>query len=267
MLLLLDVGNTRIKWAVLKHDGVASKNTTLGHWLDHGSVPHHAIDELGKTWREHAHVPAMDIARVVISNVAGKTVREKLSAMLQHNLGGTVVPEWFASTLQLAGVRNTYAAPEQLGCDRFATMIAARALFPQRSLIVATCGTATTIDALTAQGEFVGGMILPGLGLMAESLAQNTAQLPNANVSDLKNLTPLPSHAFADNTKAAIQSGCLMAQAGAIERAVAQHGVAMQAPVLCILSGGAASYIAPYLSVKHQIVENLVLIGLQVAVD
>ena len=263
MLLLLDVGNTRIKWAMLKHDGVASKNTTLGHWLAHGSVTHYAMDELEKAWQEYTHT----ITRAVISNVANKTMREKLSATLQHCFGETVALEWFVSTSQLAGVRNTYAYPEQLGCDRFATMIAVRALFPERSLIVVTCGTATTIDALTAQGEFLGGMILPGLGLMAESLAQNTAQLPNANVTDLKNLIPLPSHAFADNTKAAIQSGCLMAQAGAIERAVAQHGTVMQAPVLCILSGGAARYIAPYLSVQHQIIENLVLIGLQVAIN
>lgn len=258
MLLLLDVGNTRIKWAILENDGDALKTTTPAHWLAHGSVSHQAIDELEKAWQGHV------ISRIVISNVAGNVVREKLQAMLLHLFSEKVSSEWFTSKSQLAGVRNTYAVPEQLGCDRFATMIAAHALFPQHPLIIATCGTATTIDALTAQGEFVGGMILPGLGVMAASLAHNTAQLPN--VADLSNLVLPPSHTFADNTKAAIQSGCLAAQAGAIERAVTQHVMAMQAPVLCILSGGAASYIAPYLSVQHQIAENLVLIGLQVAV-
>ncbi len=262
MLLLLDVGNTRIKWAVLEHEvfnSDALKTTMPGHWLAHGSVPHQAMDTLQKVWQEHAHV----ISRIVISNVAGKVVREKLQAMLLHLFGEKVSLEWFASTSQLAGVRNTYANPAQLGCDRFATMIAAHALFPQHPLVIATCGTATTIDALTAQGEFVGGMILPGLGLMAISLAKNTAQLPN--VAELSDLALLPSHTFADNTQAAIQAGCLAAQAGAIERAVTQHVIAMQEPVLCILSGGAATYIAPYLSVQHQVVENLVLIGLQVA--
>ena len=260
MLLLLDVGNTRIKWAVLERDVLGSdtlKMTTPGEWLAYGSVSHQSIAELNTAWQQYA------ISRVVIANVAGKAMREKLQAMLLHLFGGKASLKWFVARPELAGVRNAYAIPEQLGCDRFATMIAAHTLFPQHPLVIATCGTATTIDALTAQGTFVGGMILPGLGLMAASLAHNTAQLPN--VADVKDLLSLSLPTFADNTKAAIQSGCLAAQAGAIERAVAQHAMAMQAPVLCILSGGAARYIAPYLSVQHHIVENLVLIGLQVA--
>src|SRR5438552_2277587 len=74
--------------------------------------------------------------------------------------------------------RSAPCNPAQLGCDRFASLIGAHALFPGQPLIVATCGTATTVDALSADGLFLGGMILPGLGLMASSLARNTAQLP-----------------------------------------------------------------------------------------
>ena len=117
--------------------------------------------------------------------------------------------------------------------------------------MVATCGTATTIDAVSADGRFVGGMILPGLALMAGALASNTAQLPQA----LPSATPPPL--FADNTHDAIVSGCLSAQAGAIERAVASHGAAA-----CIVSGGAAPYIVPALKFAYRVVDNIVLVGL-----
>jgi type III pantothenate kinase len=119
---------------------------------------------------------------------------------------------------------------------------------------VATCGTATTIDAISAQGDFLGGMILPGLKLMAASLARDTAQLPQAAPG--ASVPPL----FADNTNDAIVSGCVSAQAGAIERAVAAHKA--QA---CIVSGGAAPYIAPALNVPHRMADNIVLTGLHAA--
>jgi type III pantothenate kinase len=155
---------------------------------------------------------------------------------------------------QQAGVRNGYRNPFQLGCDRFAAAIGARALEPGKALVVATCGTATTIDALSADGVFLGGMILPGLGLMASSLARNTAQLPHIAAG-----VAVPA-GFADNTDDAILSGCLSAQAGAIERAVGLLGAG-----LCILSGGAASFIAPALSAPHRMVDNIVLVGLHAA--
>jgi type III pantothenate kinase len=124
--------------------------------------------------------------------------------------------------------------------------------------VVATCGTATTIDAVSVDGDFIGGMILPGLGLMASSLAKNTAQLPEVALH-ISSLQP-----FADHTDAAIVSGCLAAQAGAIERAVAAHAqMHPEAGVSCILAGGAADLVAPHLSIAHQRVDNLVLVGLQ----
>ena len=165
---------------------------------------------------------------------------------------------WFASVARLDGVRNGYHDPASLGCDRFAALIGARRLRPDQRAIVATCGTATTVDALDAQGNFIGGMILPGLGLMAASLAQRTAQLPQIAAATIG-----PAGAtrlFADNTQDAIYSGCLAAQAGAIERAVIAHGDAH-----CLLSGGAAAWIAPYLSIPFTLVDNLVLIGLHAA--
>jgi type III pantothenate kinase len=240
MLLLIDAGNTRVKWAL------AAADAPPGHWLETGAVVHADLGQLAASWQHRA------ITRAIVSNVAGAAVR----AQLQQMLPATPI-EWFASVDQLAGVRNGYRNRSQLGCDRFAAAIGARALEPGKALVVATCGTATTIDALTADGVFLGGMILPGLGLMAASLARNTAQLPH--------IAPGASAAagFADNTDDAILSGCLSAQAGAIERAIGLLGAG-----LCMLSGGAAPYIAPLLSARSytaRMVDNIVLVGLHAA--
>ena len=123
--------------------------------------------------------------------------------------------------------------------------------------MVATCGTATTIDAVNLEGDFIGGMILPGLALMAAALARNTAQLPQIAASGASNTA---AAGFADNTEDAILSGCLSAQAGAIERACGLLG-----PSLCVLSGGAARYIAQALSTPYRMIDNIVLVGLHAA--
>lgn len=237
MLLLVDAGNTRVKWAL------ADAAAPAGQWLAHGAVAHAGLDTLHGDWQGHA------VTRAVVSNVAGPDLRARLEALLP-----TKNVEWFASSAHRAGVSNHYRNPAQLGCDRFAAAIGARLLAPGRALVVATCGTATTVDALTAEGAFIGGMILPGLGLMASSLARNTAQLPQVGPGEA------PPPLFADNTADAIISGCLSAQAGAIERAVAWHRAD-----LCIVSGGAAQYVAPSLKIAHRIADNIVLAGLHAA--
>lgn len=252
MLLLVDAGNTRIKWALIDR---AAPPPALGGWHASGSVARTDATQLVEVWR------SLKIGRVLISNVAGPGLRDELEQALLRSLGTKPVAlEWFASTATLGSVRSNYLNPAQLGSDRFAAVIGAHALFPQRPLLVATCGTATTLDAVTADGTFVGGMILPGLGLMAASLAKNTAQLPQVA------LHLSPAQPFADHTDAAIVSGCLAAQAGAIERAYAAHAAMHpEAAISCILAGGAADLIAPHLTIACERVDNLVLIGLQTA--
>ncbi|WP_136413555.1 type III pantothenate kinase [Herbaspirillum sp. ST 5-3] len=248
MLLLIDAGNTRVKWALVPNSARGAKE--LGRWTECGMVEHAQLKLLCEAWR------GQKVVRVLISNVAGQNMRAALEQTLLGAFGMHPVPvEWFSSSESMAGVQNNYRNPQQLGCDRFASAIGAHALFPGQALIVATCGTATTVDAITAEGVFLGGMILPGLGLMASSLAKNTAQLPQV-AQDLDIAEP-----FADHTDAAIVSGCLAAQTGAIERAVGAHERRHGAGQ-CILSGGAAALIAPHLTVPHVQVDNLVLIGL-----
>lgn len=247
MLLLIDAGNTRVKWALTE----PSASGSLGKWDAAGSVPHEGVPSLQHAW---SNVP---ITRVLIANVAGAPLRSALQTVIDLALDRTVPVEWFVSSAERGGVHNHYRNPAQLGCDRFAAAIGAQALYPGKPLIVATCGTATTIDAVSADGAFVGGMILPGIGLMTASLAKHTAQLPQVE------LHANPAYPFADHTDAAIISGCLAAQAGAIERAVTALRSGTNNAVTCILAGGAADLIAPQLSITYERIDNLVLIGLQ----
>lgn len=234
MLLLIDAGNTRIKWAL------AEPGAAIGQWIASGAVTHAELNHLPASWQTRR------ITRAIVANVAGSRLRDQLQLMIP-----TKAIAWFGARREIDGLRNAYRDPAQLGCDRFAAALGARALEPGKRLIVATCGTATTIDAVSADSVFLGGMILPGLGLMASSLARGTAQLPQVAAP-----RALPS-GFADNTDDAILSGCLAAQVGAIERACALHGA-----TLCVVSGGAAQYIAPQLTLAHRMVDNIVLIGL-----
>lgn len=250
MILLIDAGNTRVKWAL------AETGARPGTWIAHGAVMHADLQQLELHLGDAVADRGVD--RIVIANVAGGALRVQLEYVLQRTFPAMILPEqaieWFASAPALAGVTNGYRNPAQLGCDRFAAAIAGHTLAAGREVVVANCGTATTIDAVTADGVFLGGMILPGLALMASSLARNTAQLPQIAPG-----AKLPA-GFADNTDDAILSGCLAAQGGAIEHAVALHQASD-----CIVSGGAAPFIAPTLKVAHRVVDNVVLIGLHAA--
>ena len=243
-LLLVDAGNTRIKWALAD----ANPAAPLGRWKSSGSVVRGQVESLAEAWA------ALEIGRVLASNVAGPEVRASLENMLAAR---NLAPQWQASRAELAGIRNAYRQPTQLGSDRFCSAIGAHAMFPDQALLVVTCGTATTIDAITADGVFRGGLILPGFGLMAAALARHTAQLPEVEPQSETAL-------FADNTEEAIIAGCMAAQAGAIERAYA--GFMQEHPgeaTLCLISGGAGAAIAAQLAVPHRHVDNLVLPGLQ----
>lgn len=265
MLLLIDAGNTRIKWAMAADDAVVAPNRIAAAWLHAGAVARADWMQLGDIWRLAVDGAADAPLRVLISNVAGAALRDQLQSLLTQLNEQLNAPsnapapqiEWLVSQAALGGIKNNYLQPAQLGCDRFAAAIAAHALFPDQALLVATCGTATTIDAITPDGAFIGGMILPGLGLMATSLALNTAQLPQ--IAAINAAAAL----FADNTEQAIISGCIAAQTGAIERAVRQHRK-QYADVRCILTGGAGAYLTSHLAEPHERLDNLVLIGLHV---
>jgi len=228
MILCLDAGNTRLKFGVLGDDD----------WLLQDVLGYAALDEL------RARLP-QGVSRVVACNVAGEAVRSRIETLAAD----LALPlDWLTGTADACGVRNGYDRPQQLGADRWAALIGARALHAGPAVVV-MAGTATTIDALDGAGQFRGGLILPGLSLMREALARNTADLPHA----AGRYRTAPT-----NTDDAIVSGAIHATLGAIERMQATLGK----DALCLLSGGSAAELAPHLMPAHRLIGNLVLEGL-----
>jgi type III pantothenate kinase len=226
MILCLDCGNTRLKWGL--RDGTG--------WAGQGALALAQLDSL-----------AVRAERVVACNVAGERAAAAIES-LAARLGAPL--QWVRAQATRGGVVNGYEHPEQLGADRWAALIGARALHAGPALVVMS-GTATTVDVLAADGVFPGGLILPGLALMRDSLARGTADLPTT-AGDFR---PLPRNTFD-----AMASGCLNATLGAIERMF--RAIADRPGALCLLSGGAAPTLAPHLALPHRVVDNLVLEGL-----
>lgn len=232
MRLLIDAGNTRIKWAI----------TNGGNWLDRGVLSHDRIDALEPITLAHDRLRG-----VLGTNVAGDAVAQRIAAALAP---AGLQATWLRPSERRCGVINLYETPSQLGADRWAALIGARARHKGPCLVV-SAGTATTIDLLLADGRFAGGLILPGEYLMRKALSRDTAQLPLAEGE---------AREEPRNTIDAIVTGCLYAQAGAIERMYRR--IASQADALCLLAGGAAARIQPLLEFPCQLTEDLVLQGL-----
>jgi len=230
MILAIDCGNTRLKWGV--HDGDA--------WRETGSVPVANIGRLVTAWKRMA-APE----KIVVSDVAGAAARRRLDDILSR---WSIAPIQVKPKSRQCGVTNNYREPARLGADRWAALIGARALVRGPCLVV-NAGTAATADILKRDGTFSGGVIIPGLDLMKRSLARNTARLPFAEGR---------FSAEPRSTADAIETGCLLAQAGAVERLFAT----LKPGAVCVLSGGAASRLATQLRIPVRLVDNLVLEGL-----
>ena len=234
MNLVIDAGNSRVKWGW--HDGRRWVNIAAVSLIEFAASSDH-INPFSITHENPA--------RIVISNVAGEGAHQLLvnwTSIFDAN------PLWLKGEAERCGVRNAYERPEQLGPDRWAALIAARALHAKACLVV-NAGTATTVDMLSAEGEFLGGLILPGIELMRFVLHDHTGRLPIQEGE----FVPLPR-----NTIDAIETGCRHAQAGAVERMYR----AMGSPGTCLVSGGGGQALIERLDVPCRYVENLVLEGL-----
>lgn len=230
MRLLIDAGNTRIKWALAEGS----------HWLRSGVIETGTPQALAQQLAGLANVQ-----EICASNVAGEAVAREICAL---KLGPHGAPKFLLATASCAGVHNAYARPAQLGSDRWAALIAAWRI-AQRACLVVNAGTATTIDSLRADGTFVGGLILPGIVLMQRSLTDQTQlSVESGRYAE-----------FPDNTADALFSGAIQATCGAIAR---QHDLLEEADAPVLLSGGAATLLRPHLQLPVRLVDNLVLQGL-----
>jgi len=243
--LLIDIGNTFLKWGRYEA-GAPAGMPAANACSSYGRVLLDEVATLSAPWSAH---PSPE--NILISNVAGTRVRTPLLRAFE-TWADAPQPQWIASQPEQCGVRNGYLNPAQLGSDRWAALIGARALFGPRATLIAICGTATTIDLLSADGEFVGGVIMPGLGLMQRVLHEQTAALPDAQGEYLD---------YPKQTVDAISTGCVHAQAGAVERLYHLHRRAHPDLVL-VISGGAARTLGPRLTIEFRYHGNLVLEGL-----
>lgn len=213
-ILAVDAGNSRVKWAL--HDGL--------DFASEGACSHDKLNSLDHDWAALAQPDA-----VIIANVAGHAVGDQLR---QSCTRWKLVPEWVEGRAQQCGVTSRYREPDQLGPDRWAALIGAHN-FSKANCIVVCAGTATTIDALTDKGVFLGGMILPGYELMHSLLNRNTARLGPERGESV---------AFPRSTSDAITSGAIRATCGAIRCMFREMQHAGYTDVSVIATGGAARY-------------------------
>jgi type III pantothenate kinase len=242
--LAIDVGNTRLKWAQY---AAPRPGATL---LRHGAVFLETIDSLAEAEWEALPAPGSMLGCVVAGDGVKRRVEEQLEIW-------DIEPRWVVSSAHACGVTNSYDHPSRLGVDRWVALIGARhrvlAHGPARPALVVMVGTAVTVDALDATGRFLGGLILPGFGLMLRALEMGTAGLkaPTGEAVD-----------FPTNTSDALMSGGSDAIAGAIERMqrkLLRHTA--QEPML-IMTGGAAVKLAPIVDLPFETVDTLIFEGL-----
>jgi type III pantothenate kinase len=244
--LALDIGNTRLKWALY------ASPLPGADLLAHGAEFLENIDKLADgVWAKLAQ-PQHILGCVVAGDAIKRRVEEQLELW-------DITPQWVVASDHEAGLTNGYDHPSRLGADRWVAMIGAyHRMLNQgvpRPMVVVMVGTAVTVEAIAQDGRFLGGFILPGHGIMLRALESGTAGLhvPTGEVC------PFPT-----NTSDALTSGGTYAIAGAVECMV-QHvrGQCGQEP-LCIMTGGAGWKMAPSMTRPFDLVDNLIFDGLLV---
>lgn len=234
MILLLDLGNSRIKWSLAEQ----------GQLMVSGAAAD--VGELALSW-----VGQVRPERALGCCVANEQIRRAVEAEVAHRW--SLVIDWLQPVATQMGVRNHYATPASLGADRWAALLGARACFPAVPLVVVSAGTALVVDALTLDGDYLGGMILPGYQMMKSALAEGTAQLPLSSGNFVL---------FPENTADAIETGVLSAMIGAIQTMLNRLAGAGQIGIRIVLSGGNAQMLAILLGSQALVVDNLALLGL-----
>ena len=242
--LAIDIGNTRLKWAVY---AAAQPGAALLH---QGAVFLETIDELAEGDWLALKPPTAMLGCVVAGDAVRRRVEEQMDLW-------DVDPHWVVPTANEAGLSNGYDHPTRLGADRWVALAGARWHLlqrgQQRPALVVMVGTCVTVDALDAGGRFLGGLILPGFGLMQRALEIGTAGLkvPTGEVVD-----------FPTNTSDALMSGGSNAMAGAIERQARRLHEKTGALPLLVMTGGAAAKLAPITDLHFEVIDSLIFDGL-----
>jgi type III pantothenate kinase len=251
VILLLDIGNTRLKWAWLE-DGRAGPARAVQH---HGAAT--AWQAELEEWHAALEAEGRSPERILASNVAGGAFARTLGGWSKARFG--FWPEFVTATASACGVTSAYASPAALGVDRWLGLIAARDA-GEGSACIVNAGTAVTIDALDAGGRQLGGFILPGLKLMTDALYSRTQNVAPAAAAE----PPAARGFFAVNTAGAVELGPLLAVASLADRAVTELMRAGGAEPRLLLTGGDAERVQRHLLRPASLVPDLVIAGLAV---
>jgi len=248
ILLLVDIGNTRVKWARLV-DGQMGKQRAAASagW----GARQYARRVIGRGWAGRE-------GRIVVSSVAGRKTHQLLVAAARQ--AGAPAPEFVASERTAAGVTTEYLEPWRLGVDRFVGAIGAHHLASGQPVCVVNVGTAMTIDLVDGSGLHRGGAIVPGPALMVDSLLTQTNGIRRRANGGPSGITSL----FARTTRTAIGQGALYAAAAVIDRAIEEARGQLGARPLVLLTGGGSAAIKPLIRTTAVGLPELVLHGLAV---
>jgi len=256
--LLVDAGNTSLKWAFLETSLGKDSLTQMQSCAYGKQTPSYTFR---KVLEQQLNTQKID--EIILVSVLGDayiSTTEKLAK--QQNIKFISIQ----SSQKLAGVTSAYGEPHKLGADRLVAIIAAYHLKPNQASIVVDTGTATTIDAIDINGQHLGGLILPGLEICSESLLENTKMLTAFN----KSKSAFEPNIFAKNTKQAIASGSLFGLVGAItnicltmEKAIRLNNSHI-ININKIICGGSAYKLTPYLSNDFNHHNDLLMQGLKI---
>ena len=215
MNLLVDIGNSRLKWALADAD----------NWR-HGACLHDS-DMRQALAREWSGISRPTL--VVAANVGGNERARTLTDWVRDHWSLPV--HFLVAVRTQLGVTNTYDEPVHLGSDRWAALIAARHIGDAAACVV-DCGTAVTLDALALDGTFAGGVILPGVGIMRECL--------RARASGIRGVDGRDDSCFAHNTADGVSAGTLFGVAGAVARIIEEFRKSLGPTMRVIFTGGDA---------------------------
>lgn len=242
--LLVDAGNSRLKWVLLSN-GTFSSGGAIFHRQKTFSA------ELEREWEKLDGVNSL-----FLSNVAGVDVAETIAAFSKRKW--SVEPDAVAPQAQGYGVKSGYLEPERLGIDRWVALIASRALI-KKPLCVVDCGTALTVDALDSGGNHLGGVIAPGITMMKEALLRNTSGINEADY--------LSEGFLGQCTADAVQLGALHSAVGLIEQMRKKLAEELEDSVKIVLTGGDAELVSQHLDGNVKLIPDLVLRGLAIIAE
>lgn len=242
MNLLLDVGNTRIKW----------RSWQAGRLLPGGALSHEEFLAALVSGQVVTAAPR----RVLIACVGHEALRQRLQQLIAERFG--VAGEFFLASAEAGGIRNAYAEAERLGVDRWLALRAARHHVAGPVLVV-DAGSALTLDVLAADGNHLGGLIVPGLGMMQASLFAGTGQV---RFPLDRPCWPAPGAPLGTDTETAVKYGSVWSAVGLIEGMRTRAEPLLGAAPACLLTGGDAEALSAYLSSPARVLPDLVLEGL-----